>query len=77
MATLALNDLRISLVNATKDHFLCSDTCGRVLTLMLGEERRVIAHAHLNTHLKSILSALLSRSLSITTAHHVFGLKSF
>ena len=25
MATLALNDLRISLVNATKDHFLCSD----------------------------------------------------
>ena len=40
----------------------------------LGKERCTITHRHLNTHLQSILGALLSRTLNITAAHTILKL---
>ena len=40
----------------------------------LGEERCAIAHARLNTHPKSVLGSLLSRTLNITATHLIFEL---
>ena len=67
--------LLVELWGSRNTIYICA--YGSVFTLRLGVERFMIAHVHLNTHLKSILSALLSRFFNTTSAHLVFGPETF